>query len=124
MKCSFTWRSALHLTQQKALITSAAARVFPLPRESWRPGAKRAGERDLQGVWVQMQIKTSRRCACLQASYFPHRRRSSINSVLILLNYPVILSHRRSPTVSPKTYPLYLAESVSLNESISHWELI
>ena len=44
-----------------------------------------------------------------------------INSVLILLNYPVILSHRRSPTVSSKTNPPYLAESVvSLNESISY----
>ena len=84
MKCSFTWRSALHLTQQKALITSAAARVFPRPRESWRPGAKRAGERDLQGVWVQMQIKTSRRCACLQASYFPHRRRKNRVPALIM----------------------------------------
>ena len=41
------------------------------------------------------------------SSVSPSYSKFTLSTQLITLNYPVILSHRRSTTVSSETYPLY-----------------
>ena len=56
---------------------------------------------------------------------FFYRGQFTLLTQLIILNYPVILSHRRSTTVSLETYPLYISFVFDFSQVVPmlEWDL-